>query len=300
MKKLYKDSPSLPAALQWVVAVLCGAAYVVCCLPSFYWIGKFALQCLSSVFLSFLVTAVIFLFVPRSLRILDKGLSLFLIAMLLFASYRQVLAQMASESVKIWWIHTFFYDRPFTVAMVWCTAFSSVLFLRLFTPFCDALSVFRVDFSGFFYVSFRVFLVFYALVLVYCFFLQRQPSGQSGFNLIPFAMMISYIGSFRYAYETIFYVLGNLLCFLPLGFYLRIRQKNVSGWRILSTPVVFSLLIEASQLLFNTGQFDVDDIIMNAVGYYIGFGIAYLFDFTRKRITAGEETSIFDRTEQNA
>ena len=293
MKELYRNVSPLPSFLQGIGVIVCGAAYVVCCLPSFYWIGKFALQIISSVLLSLVVTALVFYFIPRSLKILSGGLSVFLMVMLIFAVYRQIIAQIASGGIQLWWIHTFFYDRPFTVSVVWGAAFTGILLLRLFLPYDEKCSAFRNDFAVFFQNAFRWFLVFYAFVLIYCFILQRKPSGQSGFNLIPFAMLTTYFQSFRYSYETVFYFVGNVLCFLPVGFYVYVRRSDTSLARFLLTPIILSLLIESSQLLLGMGHFDVDDIIMNAVGFYCGYWIARLFDFVRSRITAGEEKSIF-------
>ena len=108
-------------------------------------------------------------------------------------------------------------------------------------------------------------------------------------------MISAYIQSFQFSYEAIFYFIGNILCFLPIGFYISVRRRQTPVWRLVLTPVVLSLLIEVSQLLFNMGHFDVDDILMNAVGFYMGFLIARLFDFVRARITAGEEKSVFSK-----
>ena len=293
MNNLYKSNRTVSPVLQWMGAVISAAAYIVCCLPSFYRIGQFFLQTVSAVSLSLFCTAALFFLLPRSLQMIGKGLSLFLIVMLAYAGYEQILAQINAGGFQFWWIHTFFYDRPFTVAMVWCTAFVSVLLLRLFSPFTESYAVFRSDYVEFFRSSFHSFMVFYVLMLIYCFLLQRKPGGDSGLNLVPFAMFFSYFQNIKSSYESTFYLLGNLLCFLPFGFLVRVRREKWSAVYIVLFPVLLSLLIEISQLIFSMGDFDVDDIWMNAIGYYAGYGFALLFDFVRKKRTAGEETTIF-------
>ncbi len=292
MSKLYRDQLSLHPLLQWTAAAVCAAAYFLCCLPSFHLIGKFLLQMVLSVFLSACCTALFFFILPRSLRIIGKGLSLFLAAMLVAAIVNQVQQQLRAGSFS-GWMHTFFYDKPLTVAVVWAVGFVMPMALRLFLPHRSVFESFRTDYARFFKDASGVFLLFYVCVLVYCFLLQRAPGGESGMNLIPFAMIFSYLGSMSFAYESIFYLIGNLLCFFPFGFYYRIYKRQSDLARLILVPVLLSLLIEVSQILLGMGDFDVDDIIMNASGFYFGYFLSFLIDKIRERITAGEETTIF-------
>ena len=290
--QLYKERSTLHPVLQWTAAAVCAAAYFLCCLPSFHLIGRFALQMTLSVLLSAACTLLFFFLVPRSLLVIGKGLSLFLISMLVIALKDQIEEQMKAESFS-GWVNTFFYDKPLTVAVVWGVAFVLLMALRLVLPYSAPLEAFRTDYARFFKDASGVFLLFYVCVLIYCFLLQRAPGGESGMNLVPFAMIFSYISSMSFAYENIFYLIGNVLCFFPFGFYYRIYKPNNSiAWLIL-LPVLLSLLIEISQILFGMGDFDVDDILMNASGFYVGCLLSLLVDKIRQKRTAGEETTIF-------
>lgn len=65
---------------------------------------------------------------------------------------------------------------------------------------------------------------------------------------------------------------GNIAAFAPFGFFLPMlckAGKNVFGCVILSA--LFSLLVETVQLFTKVGAFDVDDILLNAVGGFVGF-----------------------------
>lgn len=292
MNVLYRAHKPLPAAVRMIAAVCIGAAYFVCCLPSFHLIGHFAVQMALSVLLSVMVTALLFFLLPRSLTVLGDGLSVFLAAMLIWCAYAQILAQMDAGHFE-GWISIFFYDKPLTVSVVWAAAFVSLMALRLFLPFRPELSQFRADYSVCFRHASGVFLVFYVCVLLYCFILQRKPGNEPGLNLIPFAMIGSYFNSMSYAYESIFYLIGNVLCFFPFGFYDRIYKPDAPLYRRILLPVVLSLLIEVSQLLFRMGDFDVDDILMNAVGFYIGCLLPGWIAKLRSKRTAGEESQIF-------
>ena len=295
MPILYKDRSTLHPVLQWTAAAVCAAAYFLCCLPSFHLIGKFSLQMTLCVFLSALCTAVFFFVLPRSLQVLGKSLSLFLVSMLAWAIIEQILQQLKAGQFT-GWVHTFFYDRPLAVAVVWAVGYVLPMALRLFLPFQDSLESFRADYSRFFKDASGTFLFFYVCVLIYCFLLQRSPGGESGMNLVPFAMILTYFGNMSFAYESIFYLIGNVLCFFPFGFFYRVYKRRFDWARLILVPVVISLLIEVSQILLGMGDFDVDDIIMNASGFYFGYFLSFVIDRIREKRTAGEESTIFARS----
>lgn len=72
-------------------------------------------------------------------------------------------------------------------------------------------------------------------------------------------------------------LLGNIVAFAPFGFFLPMlcrAGKNVFGCVAMSAG--FSLLVEAVQLFSKVGAFDVDDILLNALGGLVGFLGHYL------------------------
>lgn len=85
-------------------------------------------------------------------------------------------------------------------------------------------------------------------------------------NLLPFSQGISVIG----------YVLNVVLC-APLGFLLPLLWERLDSpvWA-LAGGLSFSLLIELSQLL-NFRATDVDDLVMNTLGAFLGWGLFRLF-----------------------
>ena len=70
---------------------------------------------------------------------------------------------------------------------------------------------------------------------------------------------------------------GNIIAFAPFGFFLPIFfkvGKNVFGCVLVSA--LFSLAVETVQLFTKVGAFDVDDIMLNAVGGFVGWLCFYL------------------------
>lgn len=67
-------------------------------------------------------------------------------------------------------------------------------------------------------------------------------------------------------------IFGNVLAFMPYGFLLPLLNRAYRRfYLILILSVVFSLVIETSQLLLKVGVFDVDDILMNSTGGILGY-----------------------------
>ncbi len=75
-----------------------------------------------------------------------------------------------------------------------------------------------------------------------------------------------------YYSELLFNVGGNIVLFIPLGMLFAYYRWWSGSWiTILLTGAAISLAVESIQIFTNVGSFDVDDIILNALGTAIGF-----------------------------
>jgi glycopeptide antibiotics resistance protein len=67
-------------------------------------------------------------------------------------------------------------------------------------------------------------------------------------------------------------LIGNFVGFAPLGFFLPVLFIRQRGFATFIITVVLALIcLELVQLLTMRGSFDIDDIILNAVGACLGF-----------------------------
>ena len=112
---------------------------------------------------------------------------------------------------------------------------------------------------------FNLLFVIYLMVLFRLVTSQYLPGG--GTNFTPFHEIL------RYKYGTTgFYkqVFGNILLFIPLGYFLTkyCRIKRFGG--IFLTSLLSSLSIEVVQHFIGR-SFDIDDVILNVTGGIIGF-----------------------------
>lgn len=124
----------------------------------------------------------------------------------------------------------------------------------------------------------------YSLVLFYVVTFQDVNYGTN--NFVPFHEIMRYeFGSSYFIHN----ILGNIIMFIPFGFFVSCIMKSKNPFPDLFVTLVTSIVIEYTQLLIGR-TFDVDDILLNMVGGFIGYLIFVVLkviseklpDFTKK------------------
>ncbi|MFB9327096.1 VanZ family protein [Paenibacillus aurantiacus] len=121
----------------------------------------------------------------------------------------------------------------------------------------------------------------YNLLLIKILFLSRvsiwelfdsQRSIMRSINLIPFYSISEFIsgGSANLKDFAFANVAGNILIFIPVGGYLALFKNKKNAAFNLLTIVIVSLLVEIIQGLLGIGTADIDDVILNSLGGWIG------------------------------
>ncbi len=127
---------------------------------------------------------------------------------------------------------------------------------------------------GFSWVGFVIYLV----VMVYFLFFSEQmgriPSDTYHYNLKPFAEIQRYLNNISVLgiYNVMLNLAGNVICFMPLGFVLPIITNR--NWGIIKVTIISflaSLFVEVLQLVSKLGSCDVDDMILNTLGGFLGY-----------------------------
>lgn len=100
------------------------------------------------------------------------------------------------------------------------------------------------------------------------------------YNFIPFSTIIQGISD-AFIYNIyllqITYLGGNLILLSPFGLYLYFLKRDIQINSLWLIGLASSLFIETLQLLisfilgFSYRQFDVDDLILNSVGFVFGY-----------------------------
>ena len=102
-------------------------------------------------------------------------------------------------------------------------------------------------------------------------------------NLIPFVNLFDY-DNMR---DALLNFVGNIAMFIPVGIiWPSVFKKLDTHKKVFAAGFGFSLIIEILQLPFFDRVSDIDDLILNTLGYLIGYGIYLLFKNLRKKTSA--------------
>ena len=92
-------------------------------------------------------------------------------------------------------------------------------------------------------------------------------------NLIPFVNLFDY----EIRREALINFIGNTAMFIPLGIvWPSVFHKLNTHAKVIVAGICTSLLIEILQLPFFDRVTDIDDLILNSLGYLIGYSIFLL------------------------
>ena len=102
-------------------------------------------------------------------------------------------------------------------------------------------------------------------------------------NLLP----VVYLMDYESRREALINLFGNTAMFTPLGIVWPVcfKELNTHG-KVIAAGVGTSLLIEILQLPFFGRVSDIDDLILNSLGFLIGYGIYLLVKKCKKKATA--------------
>ena len=99
-------------------------------------------------------------------------------------------------------------------------------------------------------------------------------------NLLP----IVYLFDYPTSREILLNLIGNTAMFIPVGIVWPIVYKKLNKpWKAISAGIGFSLCIEILQLPFYDRVSDVDDLILNSIGFLIGYGVYLLIKQIQKK-----------------
>lgn len=118
-----------------------------------------------------------------------------------------------------------------------------------------------------FYKEFLNLIFIVYVLLLFQLLTSTEMNTNSGLNIVPFTEIFRYeMGSKLF----IFNVIGNIVIFIPFGYFVSGYVKANKVSHILFISVITSLTIELVQLQIGR-SFDIDDILLNVVGSIMGF-----------------------------
>ena len=128
------------------------------------------------------------------------------------------------------------------------------------------------------------------IIFVFYFLLISEVYGRSSemqeyhYNLVLF-QEIKRFWNYREqlgAFATVTNLFGNVLIFLPFGFFMPMASKHRSFLSTSFYSLALSLIVEISQLFMKVGCFDVDDLLLNTIGGMLGYIVFSICNVTRR------------------
>jgi hypothetical protein len=113
-------------------------------------------------------------------------------------------------------------------------------------------------------------LFIYSTGLLILLFFRPQDQQYHEYNLIPFATITYFLSGDTTILIAFYNLSANVLLFVPFGVFV---PYFVPGkmWRHIIGPVIIISLIELVQMVLHRGSLDVDDLLLNVIGVYIGY-----------------------------
>ncbi len=88
-------------------------------------------------------------------------------------------------------------------------------------------------------------------------------------NLTLFAEYIPLMQKRRW-FRFLYLFVGNIIWFVPFGVLCCCKERPIKTWKILLWGFLLSFFIESMQFIFGTGVSELDDLILNTLGVWIG------------------------------
>ncbi len=137
------------------------------------------------------------------------------------------------------------------------------------------------------YIAVLIFVVYIVVLFYLLFFAESmgRTSRHFSYNIRPFKEIKRFY-EYRYRIGMQYFILnviGNIVAFVPFGFFLPEVNKRFSNmFLVVTAGMLFSLGVELLQLHFHIGSFDVDDIILNTSGTFAGYILFNIYALIRK------------------
>ncbi|MDO3425325.1 VanZ family protein [Chryseobacterium sp. APV1] len=134
--------------------------------------------------------------------------------------------------------------------------------------------------------SYKIIIVPYTLFLLYLMFfgMGRTQMEDNLLTIEPIFSTINFIKGCISWKEIVTIVAGNVVMFIPFGFLGWIFPRLQDFQNLLFTFISAITIVEAIQYFSRMGIFEVDDIILNTFGVFLGF---LMKNFIEKRFPNG-------------
>ena len=90
-------------------------------------------------------------------------------------------------------------------------------------------------------------------------------------NFLPFKTILSCLRGEPSWAIALLNLVGNIALLVPIGFLVPFVYRKITWQKSLALAAAAGFAIEGMEVLFSVGIFDIDDVILNALGVMIGY-----------------------------
>jgi glycopeptide antibiotics resistance protein len=159
------------------------------------------------------------------------------------------------------------YLHPIVLAVVFFCIFIITFFLILLIN----RQTLHLPYSLFLWI-----LILYTIALLVLLFFRPNNQSYHSMNLMPFATISYYLSGKVNLLISVYNLTANIGLFIPYGVFLLIVFKK-GYYKLIFLPFLFISLIEIGQFITQRGSMDIDVLILNMVGIFIGYGLYPIF-----------------------
>ena len=92
-------------------------------------------------------------------------------------------------------------------------------------------------------------------------------------NFVPFRTIVPLlIGGGNHLIAMV-NLIGNIVPFMPVGLLTPLVFRSISWQNAIALGILTGLTFEVMEVVFHVGIFDIDDVILNAFGVALGYGV---------------------------
>ena len=120
----------------------------------------------------------------------------------------------------------------------------------------------------------------------------RLGPGRTGpANFVPFKTILPQLRGEPRRRVAAMNLLGNTVPFLPIGFLVPLVFRKMTWRKSLALAVAVGLAMEGMEGVFRVGTVDVDDVILNALGVMVGYGVFTISRTTKRDVAVPATTT---------
>lgn len=159
------------------------------------------------------------------------------------------------------------YLHPIVLAVLLFSIFGQILFLVL---------LFRKETLKLPYSLFLGLLLIYTLALLMLLFFRPNEQSYNAINLVPFSTIMFYLSGKVNWLISFYNLAANIGLFIPYGIYLKL--KSYSPLKALFISILMITCIEILQFVSYRGSLDIDDLMLNLLGVFLGYWLFPIFN----------------------